>query len=84
VAELREDASLSDWFLRGGFPELYVRRDLDLSRYLEDYVRTFVEKDIAGSAGIQQIEAFFRALQLPAARTGTLLNATTIGQQVGV
>jgi predicted AAA+ superfamily ATPase len=84
VAELRENASLSDWFLRGGFPELYVRRDLDPSRYLEDYVRTFVEKDIAGSAGIQQIEAFLRALQLLAARTGTLLNATTIGQQVGV
>jgi predicted AAA+ superfamily ATPase len=84
VAELGDEASLADWFLRGGFPELYVRRDLDPSRYLDDYVRTFVEKDVAGSAGILQTEAFLRALQLLAARTGTLLNATTIGQQAGV
>ena len=68
----------------GGFPELYARRELDASRYLEDYVRTFVEKDVAASAGILQTDAFLRALQLLAARTGTLLNATDIGQQVGV
>ncbi len=84
VGELADRASLSDWFLRGGFPELYARRELDASRYLEDYVRTFVEKDIAGSAGILQTDAFLRALQLLAARTGTLLNATDIGQQAGV
>lgn len=84
VAELGERASLSDWFLRGGFPELYVRPELDASRYLDDYVRTFVEKDVAASAGILQTESFLRALQLLAARTGTLLNATDIGQLAGV
>jgi len=82
--ELGDHASITDWMLRGGFPELYVRRDLDPAQYFADYVRTFVEKDVAASAGIQQIDAFLRALQLLAARTGTLLNATDIGQQVGV
>jgi hypothetical protein len=75
---------MGDWFFRGGFPELYVRRELDPPRYFDDYVRTFVEKDIALSAGVQQIEAFHRALALLAARTGTLLNATDIGQAAGV
>ena len=84
VAELGDQATLSDWFLRGGFPELYARRELDASRYFEDYVRTFVEKDVAAAAGVQQMEAFLRALQLLAARTGTLLNATDIGQLAGV
>jgi uncharacterized protein len=84
VGELGDRASLGDWFLRGGFPELYVRRDLDVSRYFDDYIRTFVEKDVAASAGILQTDAFLRALQLLAARTGTLLNATDIGQQAGV
>jgi predicted AAA+ superfamily ATPase len=84
VSELGEHADLPDWFLRGGFPELYTRRELDPSRYLDDYVRTFVEKDVAASAGILQTEAFLRALQLLAARTGTLLNATDVGQLAGV
>lgn len=84
VAELGDHASLADWFLRGGFPELYARPELDPSRYLDDYVRTFVEKDVAVSAGILQTEAFLRAIRLLAARTGTLLNATDIGQLAGV
>ncbi len=84
VAELGDQALLSDWFLRGGFPELYARPDLDPSRYLDDYVRTFVEKDVAVSAGVLQTESFLRALQLLAARTGTLLNATDVGQLAGV
>lgn len=82
--ELGDHASINDWMLRGGFPELYVRRDLDPAQYLADYVRTFVEKDVAVSAGILQLDAFLRALQLLASRTGTLLNATDIGQQIGV
>lgn len=84
VAELTEHATLGDWFIRGGYPELYARPELDAARYYSDYVRTFVEKDIAVSAGIVQTERFLRALQLLAARTGTMLNATDIGQLVGV
>jgi predicted AAA+ superfamily ATPase len=84
VGELADRASMADWFLRGGFPELYVRPELEASRYFSDYVRTFVEKDVAASAGILQIETFLRALQLLAARTGSLLNATEIGQLSGV
>ncbi len=84
VHELGNDGSLPDWFMRGGFPELYRRRELDPSRYVGDYVRTFVEKDVAASAGVIQTEAFLRALQLLAARTGTLLNATDVGQLAGV
>lgn len=84
VAELGDRAALPDWFLRGGFPELYARPELDPSSYFDDYIRTFVEKDVAGSAGILQTESFVRALQLLAARTGTLLNATDIGQLAGV
>lgn len=84
VHELGDRAALADWFVRGGFPELYARPELDPSLYIQDYIRTFVEKDVAASAGILQTEAFLRALQLLAARTGTLLNATDVGQLVGV
>lgn len=84
VAELGSAADLGDWLFRGGWPELYVRRDLNPSRYLADYVRTFVEKDIAATAGVERLHEFQRALSLLAARTGTLLNATDVGGLVGV
>jgi predicted AAA+ superfamily ATPase len=84
VSELGMAATLSDWLFRGGFPELYVRRDLDVPRYMEDYVRTFVEKDIAVTAGVEKLHEFHRTLRLLAARTGTLLDATEIGRLAGV
>lgn len=84
VSELREHAELGDWLFRGGFPELYVRRELSPSRYLEDYVRTFVEKDVAVTAGVSRLHEFRRALRLLAARTGQALNATDVGQLAGV
>jgi predicted AAA+ superfamily ATPase len=84
VAELGPAATIGDWLFRGGWPELYVRRELDPPRYLADYVRTFVEKDIAATAGIERLHEFQRALGLLAARTGTILNATDVGQLAGV
>ena len=84
VSELGSEAVMSDWLFRGGFPELYVRRDLDPPRYFEDYVRTFVEKDIAATAGVEKLHEFHRTLRLLAARTGTLLDATEIGRLAGV
>ena len=84
VAELGKEANLADWLFRGGWPELYVRRELDPAQYLADYVRTFVEKDIAVTAGVERLLEFHRALRLLAARTGTILNASDIGQLAGV
>lgn len=84
VAELGSEATLRDWLFRGGWPELYVRRELSPSEYLADYARTFLERDIAATAGVERLHEFHRALSLFAARTGTLLNAADIGQLAGV
>ncbi|MFM7520927.1 MAG: ATP-binding protein [Planctomycetota bacterium] len=71
-------------FTRGGWPELYANRALDPVRYLDDHVRTFIEKDIAATAGVAKLGAFRTFLGLLAARTGQLLNASDIGRQAGV
>jgi len=71
-------------FTRGGWPELHANRALDPVRYLDDHVRTFIEKDVAATAGVAKLGAFRTFLGLLAARTGQLLNASDIGQQAGV
>jgi predicted AAA+ superfamily ATPase len=75
---------LRDIFLRGGWPELYINPELDPVRYLNDYIQTYLEKDIVLSAGIQKVAAFSKALGLLAARTGTPFNASQIAAVCGV
>jgi predicted AAA+ superfamily ATPase len=75
---------LETLFLRGGWPELYLDPPLDPISYLNDHVRTYVEKDIVLSAGIQKVGTFTDVLGLLAARTGTLLNASSLSQECGV
>jgi predicted AAA+ superfamily ATPase len=69
---------------RGGFPELYTNSDLLPQRYLNDYILSFLEKDIAASAGISKLGEFQTVLGLLAARTGQFLNMSEVAGAAGV
>ncbi|MFM1902888.1 MAG: hypothetical protein RLZZ440_788 [Planctomycetota bacterium] len=85
AAELaRAGIQAREAFTRGGWPELHARPQLDAVRYLDDHVRTFIEKDVAATAGVSKLREFRTFLSLLAARTGQLLNASEVGQQAGV
>ncbi len=86
VAEILSHRNLpiSEILFKGGWPELYVDDDLNASRYIDDYINSYIEKDIILSAGIQKSRDFLMFCKLLAARTGTLLNASQLGSDVGV
>ena len=69
---------------KGGWPELYIDQGLSPVQYLNDYIRSYIEKDIVLSAGVQKQEAFNRVLSLLAARTGMLLDYTNLANDSGV
>jgi predicted AAA+ superfamily ATPase len=75
---------LAEIMFRGGFPELYQRPDLSVIQYLNDYVLTFLEKDLARSAGIQKMTEFLAVLRLLSARAGQFVNMSEIAQAAGV
>jgi len=75
---------LKDFLFRGGFPELYVRSELSPIQYLNDYILSFIEKDIAGSSRIEKITEFNTVLRLLAARTGQFLDTNEIANAAGV
>jgi predicted AAA+ superfamily ATPase len=75
---------LKQILFRGGFPELWVRPELNAVSFLNDYFSTFIEKDIAQTAGVEKLSAFSTTLRLLAARTGELLNFESIGNDAGV
>jgi predicted AAA+ superfamily ATPase len=69
---------------KGGFPELYTRKNLTTQRYLNDYILSFIERDIAMSVGIQKMNEFQTVLGLLAARSGQFLNVNEIAGAAGV
>lgn len=83
-AAFSQECSLSTIFMRGGWPELHASPDLNAVHYLNDFVATFIEKDIVAAAGIEKRAAFSKALQLAAGRVGQLFNASDIAKNIGV
>ena len=79
-----EPMSLQSLFMKGGWPELYASPGLNTVQYLNDFIATFIEKDIVVAAGIEKRAAFSKMLQLCAARVGQLLNYSDIAQNIGV
>lgn len=76
--------SLSDRLIRGGWPELLVNQDLSPLAYLNDFISTFIDRDIVAAAGVERKAAFSKALALVAARQGMSLNYSEIAGLVGV
>jgi predicted AAA+ superfamily ATPase len=69
---------------RGGWPELYAAPGLDPKKYLDDYINTYIEKDVVLSAGIQKSREFLRFARLLAGRVGEVLDYSSLGKDVGV
>jgi predicted AAA+ superfamily ATPase len=70
--------------LRGGWPELYVDRELDPSHVLDDFILTYIEKDVVQAAGIEKRGAFLQLLRLLAGRTAQLQNHADLATKIGV
>lgn len=68
----------------GGMPEYYINADLLLMQYLNDYIHSYIEKEVMLTMGIQKQASFSTLLRLLAARTGMLLDYTSIGNEAGI
>lgn len=75
---------LADILFKGGWPELCLDRQLSPVQYLNDYIRSSLEKEIVLSAGVQKQEAFGVVLGLLAARTGMLLDFANVARDSGI
>ncbi len=78
------ELSLKTMLLRGGFPEVYTRDKLSPKMFYNDYILSFIEKDVAYASGIEKLSEFHTVLRLLSARTGQFINVSDISQQAGV
>jgi predicted AAA+ superfamily ATPase len=75
---------ISKIFWKGGFPQLYTTPGLEPREYISDYISTFIEKDIARTAGITKLDQFLSVLQLISARVAEVINYASLAQDAGV
>jgi uncharacterized protein len=73
----------SDLLWKGGFPEIWAE-SLDAGDFFEDYIQTYLERDLKQVLNVSNLRDFRRFLMLLATRTGQLVNYTEISKEVGV
>jgi len=68
---------------KGFFPRIHAQ-GLNAHRWLDDYIRTYVERDVRMLTQVADLSAFTLMLRLLASQAGSLLNMATLATQVGV
>lgn len=75
---------VSDWILRGGYPELRARRTLDRKTWCASYIRLYLERDVRQILNVGDLDTFERFIHLVAARTGQILNMSDLARDTGI
>lgn len=75
--------SIEQLLFQGGYPVIYDR-NIAPQQWLSDYVMTYVERDIRQFIQVQDLRSFHRFLQMCAARTGQLLNLSSLASDCGI
>ncbi len=84
VPEIYPGAVPSDEaMLRGFYPPVFDR-ELDPAVWYENYVQTYLERDVRQMLNIRDLGVFQRFLRLCAARTGRLLNLSELANETGI
>lgn len=76
--------SLGAWLLRGSYPELYEKPQMDRRFWYGAYLQTYLERDVRNLTQVGDLGDFEKFLKLLAARTGQELNLHEVTKEVGV
>lgn len=69
---------------RGFYPELYEHPEKDWEEFYQDYVRTYIERDVYRITKVKDYQTFYKFLVSVAARTGQILDYTNIANDIGM
>ena len=69
--------------ITGGYPRVYDRK-LNPAEWYENYIATYVERDVRSIKNVGDLSTFARFLKMCAARSGQLLNLSGLGNDCGI
>ena len=79
------ESSLDPWetLYRGYYPRIH-NQTIPAEIWLEDYIRTYLERDVRTLINVGDLATFERFLSLTAGRTGQILNYTALANDCGI
>lgn len=79
----RAPASVDELLYTGFFPPVYDR-PVEPHIWIQDYIGTYLERDVRQILNIQDLATFQRFIQLCAGRIGQLLNLSSLASDTGI
>lgn len=80
----RQPENIWQMIHRGDMPRLYEQPETDWQVYYASYVATYIERDVRQLVNVGNSSDFTRFMVAIAARSGELLNYSSVAQDVGV
>jgi uncharacterized protein len=78
-----ETTEYEEYLIKGFYPRIYDQ-DLIPAEWLNDYIRTYVERDVRQIINIGDLHRFQQFLKLCAGHTGQLVNFSSFGNELGI
>ncbi len=75
--------SWENYLLQGAYPRKWVN-DIETADFYENYLRTYVERDVRLLKNITNLDLFQKFIQGIAGRTGQLFNQSSLGNELGL
>jgi len=83
--EIRVNALDTDkYLLMGGFPELWANQNIDSEQFFQDYILTYLERDLKKILAVNDLRAFDRFIRSMSLRVGQLCNFSETSKDAGV
>ena len=76
-------ADLNTALLKGGYPALYDR-EVSTQDWFANYIATYLERDVRQLIAVRDLGQFQTFVKMCAARTGQLLNLSSLGADCGI
>lgn len=74
---------LEDLLFTGSYPRIYDKR-IPAAEWYANYVTTYLERDVRSVKNITDLDVFQRFLKMCAARSGQILNLSSLGDDCGI
>jgi predicted AAA+ superfamily ATPase len=84
ILQARPGTTVEEAILRGGFPELHERPEIDARGFFQSYVATYLERDLRSQLQVGNLRDFERFTRAAALRTSQMLNRAEMARDVGV
>ena len=83
LKQVKKTTTLNEMIFKGCYPQLYAE-NIKINRFFNNYIDTYVNKDVRLIKNISNLSMFNTFLKLCANRTGQLLNLQSLANDCGI